>query len=243
MGRPENTMSKDDAVCTPKDIWGPVVEALGTIGLDPCSNPASTVPALSQVLLPIYWTDPDKPAPTEWQDGGDHDFLYADGLTLHWGDCGLVWLNPPYSELPDAKGRPSWLGKFVSEVDEGVAFVPVRSASEWWQNYVPRCDAITLLAQRVVHDNIFRKKDSKDGKKKAGEPITEGAAFSQALLYRGPRAGVWALEARHHGMTFMRVEGRVWLLVDPDPLNGGKLIEPATANEQLLHHYLVKKNG
>lgn len=209
MGRAENTLSENDEVCTPASIYNPVVECLGQIGLDPCSHPESSVPAACRIYLPRYTTDPEPPPHTRWFSTDEYDYAFGDGLVqFSWEGCGLVWFNPPYSELPDEKGRPSWLGKFVSEVDEGVGFIPVRTASDWWQRYIPQCGALTFLRKRVVHENIYAKKETK--KYKVGDPIEEAAAFSQALIYVGPRIDLWVPFARERfGWTLpLELRGR-----------------------------------
>lgn len=198
MGRPENTMTTNDSICTPRSIWEPVVRALGPIEFDPASNPSSTVPAAAQVYLPSFSTDPE-PQLGVWRSTPDFDYVYGDGLSFSWRGVGLTWLNGPYSQLPDREGRPSWWGKFIEEVDEGVHFFPVRTACEWWQTYVPQVTVLTFLRKRVVHDNNFTTKATKT--RAVGELITDAAAFSQALAYVGPRAHLWIPEAEKLGWT------------------------------------------
>lgn len=178
MGRSEHTLSRQDTVCTPQEIWGPIVDALGPIIFDPCGNPASTVPALVQVLRPdLYWTDPNKPAPAE-ENCGDYDVLWTDGLSISWKGMGLTYVNPPYSTL----GKEPWVRKARDEADESVMLVPVRTSTQWWQRELIYSSAITFLESRVTHDNVFDKE---------GNPTSDPSPFGQALVYNGPRVELW----------------------------------------------------
>lgn len=168
MGKNENTRKKNDEVCTPQELLE-AVRKLGPIGFDPCSAPASIVEAATTVLLPKYWADPDNPPPLE-QVCGDQLVLWGDGLTYHWGEMGLVFVNPPYSVL----SKQPWIAKARDEADEAVLFLPVRTAGAWWQDEVTRCQAVTFLRGRVVHE---------------GEE--DGAPFHQCLVYCGPRVERW----------------------------------------------------
>lgn len=199
MGRPENTMSENDSICTPEVIWKPIVETLGEIQFDPASNPASMVPAATRIWLPKFCMDPEPPPPGEYRTADGFDYTYGDGLKFDWGGVGLTFLNGPYSQLPDQKRRASWWGKFLTEVDEGIHFFPVRTACDWWQAYVPQLTTLTFLSKRVVHDNNYATKPTK--RYKIGDLITDAAAFSQALGYVGPRPGVWLPTARKLGWT------------------------------------------
>jgi hypothetical protein len=192
MGRSEHTLSKQDTCCTPPEIWQPIVNALGPIMLDPCSHPVSSVPAATRVLLPeLYWTDPEK-APPQFQDCGDHDVMWANGLQISWKGCGLVWFQPPYSELPDK----NWIVKARDDTDEVAGLLPVRTATQWWQKQLVYYDAITFLEQRVSHENTFNKK---------GEPTDDPAPFGQALVYCGPRVALWVAEIGKLGWTVLGV--------------------------------------
>lgn len=94
---------------TPKHILDCVIETLGAIDLDPCSNSHENpnVPAL------VHFTQED------------------DGLSLAW--LGRVYMNPPYGrEIVD------WIERLVSEyrrgnVTEAVALVPSRTDTEWFR--------------------------------------------------------------------------------------------------------------
>lgn len=181
MGKSEHTRSKNDEVSTPVEVYTPIIDTLGTISFDPCSHPSSNVPATTIVLLPKYWTDPEKPAPAE-QMCGEQLVLWGDGLAFNWAEMGLVYVNPPYSLLH----RQPWVRKARLEADEAVLLLPVRTAGAWWQDEVTRCQAITFLRGRVTHE---------------GEE--NGAPFHQALVYCGPRVDLWVEKMRPFGWTVL----------------------------------------
>jgi hypothetical protein len=109
--------SASDEWYTPKHIVQAVLQALGSVDLDPCSdckiNP--TVPATN------HFTKQD------------------DGLTQPWH--GRVYMNPPYgSEIHH------WTSKLRSEYESGkvtaaVALVPARTDTRWFRAFgsYPRC--------------------------------------------------------------------------------------------------------
>lgn len=84
------------------------VRLLGTIGLDPCSNPWSTVGAA------VEWS----------RDRG------ADGLALPWSGLGPAFVNPPYG-----RGELlAWAHKIAGEAAAGVeivALTPADSRTRW----------------------------------------------------------------------------------------------------------------
>jgi hypothetical protein len=94
---------------TPRHIVDLVVDTLGEIDLDPCSNShdAPNVPAHD------YYTEAD------------------DGLAQPW--LGRVYMNPPYG---DEIGK--WVARLVSNyesglVTEAVALVPARPETQWFR--------------------------------------------------------------------------------------------------------------
>lgn len=102
---------------TPKGIVTPVLDVLGTIDLDPCSNSK---------------TNPNVPATRVFTKDDD-------GLARDWE--GRVYMNPPYGrELVD------WIHKLCSEhesgdVPEAIALVPSRTDTAWFRRMrpYPRC--------------------------------------------------------------------------------------------------------
>ena len=64
------------------------------------------------------------------------------GLERPWR--GFVWLNPPYGRhilMP-------WLEKFVQH-GNGIALVPERTSTGWWQEAASRSDLLLFVKQRI----------------------------------------------------------------------------------------------
>jgi len=66
----------------------------------------------------------------------------ACGLSAPWTRAERVWLNPPYSDLD------RWLGR-LAEHGNGIALVPARAETKWFQIYASRADALLLLQGRI----------------------------------------------------------------------------------------------
>ncbi len=94
---------------TTQDIIDTVIDVMGGIDLDPCSN---------------SHTNPSVPA--------SHHFTKEDdGLAQKW--FGRVYMNPPYG-----RAIPDWIGKLVEEyqagrVQQAVALVPARPDTAWFR--------------------------------------------------------------------------------------------------------------
>jgi hypothetical protein len=175
MGRSENTFKPNDRVCTPRTILDPIVETLGPILFDPCSNPSSIVGAKVSLLLPEY-----RPAGVpDVLFLGDDTVIFGDALEVSWGGMGLTFWNPPYSRL----SRAPWVLKAL-EADEAIGFLPVRTAGAWWQKQVTKHTLVTFLNFRVKH---VAEKDP--------------SPFHQCLIYQGPRAELWKKRADRLGWT------------------------------------------
>lgn len=109
--------SETEEWLTPPDLLRRVVEVLGGIDLDPCSDgePGPNVPA------------------------GHHFTQSEDGLNQAW--FGRVFMNPPYGqEIAD------WVEKLIGEfendrVAEAVALLPARTDTAWFRSLrpYPRC--------------------------------------------------------------------------------------------------------
>jgi hypothetical protein len=93
---------------TPRMVIDAVIECMGGIDLDPCSNSHES---------------PNVPA-------GEHFTADDDGLRQVWR--GRVYMNPPYGrEIVD------WVDKLVKahesgSVTEAIALVPARTDTKWW---------------------------------------------------------------------------------------------------------------
>ena len=93
---------------TPPKIVSLVVQTLGEIDLDPCSNEG----------------EPNVPA-------RQHYTKADDGLFLPWS--GRVYMNPPYGRQIE-----QWTGRLVNfyrldQVTEAIALVPARTDTQWFQ--------------------------------------------------------------------------------------------------------------
>jgi hypothetical protein len=102
---------------TPPEIVDRVVNTLGGIDLDPCSNSAES---------------PNVPA-------ANHFTADDDGLAKRW--AGKVYMNPPYG-----REIVPWVEKLVEqyrggEISEAIALVPARTDTEWCRmlREFPRC--------------------------------------------------------------------------------------------------------
>lgn len=154
MGKKENEFSPDDTVGTPEYIVEAIVRVLGPIGLDPCSHPLSIVSSKTAVLLPAY-------APTRPVNAVN--VFYGDGLATDWSGHGLVYVNPPYSDLAP------WFDRAARCGDEVLMLVPARTGNVFWPKAAGRADLEVRLG-RVTH---------------RGEKTH--APFHQWLLYYGAR--------------------------------------------------------
>lgn len=114
---------------TPSAIVAKVIEALGAIDLDPCSNEGTpNVPAWR------YFTEAD------------------DGLAHEWH--GRVYMNPPYG-----RGIGDWVDKLAAEYEAGrtteaIALVPARVDTAWWRR-LPHRDWLAVSGRLSFsgHDN------------------------------------------------------------------------------------------
>lgn len=115
--------SKSEHWCTPIEFIE-VVEKLGNIGLDPCSNSQSVVPAQTKYTI----TD--------------------DGLAQSWAAKGLVYCNPPYGRTISA-----WISKANQEATLGteiIMLVPARPDTRWFHDLIiPNANAVCFVKGRI----------------------------------------------------------------------------------------------
>ena len=93
---------------TPQPILKSVIEVLGAIDLDPCSN--------SNTIMSV---------PAKRYYGPDEN-----SLALPWN--GRVWLNPPFGRVIG-----TWMTKLCDEYEKGactaaIALIPTRTDAAWW---------------------------------------------------------------------------------------------------------------
>lgn len=100
-------MSSDSAEWyTPRRVLDAVVAALGQIDLDPCAEPARSVPAAA------------------------HLTLEDDGLAQPW--LGTVYMNPPYGRAIVDWTTKLRAEHDAGRVSAAVALVPARTETDWW---------------------------------------------------------------------------------------------------------------
>jgi hypothetical protein len=71
----------------------------------------------------------------------DHHYT-SRGLEREW--FGFVWLNPPYGR----NVLPLWLEKFARH-GNGIALVPERTSTAWWQDLVAHADLILCVNKKI----------------------------------------------------------------------------------------------
>lgn len=143
------------------------VRMLGTIGLDPCSNPQSTVRAA-----------------VEWR--LDHG---QDALRLDWNGHGLVFCNPPYGGAVGAAFMRR-MALYAALGVEIVALVPNRTDTEWYQENTrlvsAKCEWYGRLShprgQAVSNQTTLWEETAPIAGKKRGT-----APFPSVVLYWGPQ--------------------------------------------------------
>jgi hypothetical protein len=78
--------------------------------------------------------------------------ITRDSLLTSWASFGYVWMNAPYNDdsgfKPKRNGLWQWLDKFTKH-GNGIALVPDRTSSPWWQEFVPRCDLALFWAPKI----------------------------------------------------------------------------------------------
>lgn len=70
-------------------------------------------------------------------------YFSSGALEKEW--CGLVWMNPPFG---NQSTKRRWLRKFF-EHGNGVALLPDRTSSSWWQEFAPQADAVLFAGPRI----------------------------------------------------------------------------------------------
>lgn len=119
------------------------VSPTGQIGLDPATSPANPCQA------GVFFTEKD------------------DGLSKGWAGHGLVFVNPPYSDIK--RWAPYIAHQGVGQNVEIIALLPARPDTRWWQKNVTTADAICFWSGRL---------------KFKGAPAS--APFPSAVVYWGP---------------------------------------------------------
>ncbi len=151
------TGGKDDW-CTPQEVLERV-RCIAPIGLDPCTTAENPTGARSCFA-------PDHHGPA-----------CRDGLVPGWGDYGLVFVNPPYSQAA------AWARKVVAEAAQGVevvSLVAARPDSRWFFELVwNSAQAVCFWKGRLTFVGA-----------------STGAPFPSAFVYHGARP--WRFEEAFH---------------------------------------------
>lgn len=113
--RPEHHARQ--AMLTPSYVLEPLREALGGIGLDPC-------------------TDPDNPTHAD-----RFYHLPMDGCALSW-DASSVFCNPPYGEA-----RDRWVDRCIVEgkFRKVVLLIPAHTETKTFQRALLACDSVLFF--------------------------------------------------------------------------------------------------
>jgi hypothetical protein len=116
------------------------------------------------------------------------------GLTAPWS--GFVWMNPPFTfASPFAnrrrEGVEPWVRKFVKHAD-GIALVPDRTSTGWFQMLAKASDAVLFLSPKVS----FVRGD--------GKPSSSNTSGT-ALAGIGERAVEALLRARRLGVLLVPI--------------------------------------
>lgn len=105
---------------TPPDL----INALGPFDLDPCAHPKQFYRTAKKMIAPPL-----------------------DGLRAEW--VGLVWLNPPFSQMS------RWLPRIVAH-GSGIALAASRTDVRWFSSFIwDAADAVLFLRGRIY----FRRPD------------------------------------------------------------------------------------
>ena len=149
-GHKQLTSSNNDNWETPECVLK-LVRKVGPIGLDPCTTEANPTRA-NKFITKEY-----------------------DGLKWSWQDQGLVYVNPPYSQVR------LWASKVAKEANgaETVLLVPARTDTKWFHDSV--WNAATGVAICFWRGRL----------RFAGAPAS--APFPSAVIYYGKRIGKFEL--------------------------------------------------
>lgn len=138
-----------DVWCTSEVVWGPLVRAFGAIGLDPCSNAQSGVPACVRVFYDVpTWA---QPALEQRFAAQGVRVLFASGLDVCWTGYGLVYINPPFSKIGP------WVDKIAAgEGDDVVLLIPSRTGAGFFQDGIlPTVSATCWLRRGGPGSRIY----------------------------------------------------------------------------------------
>lgn len=173
--------SASDNWRSPKNLMDRV-HRLGDVGLDPCGAPRSHVRAA------LEWRGPE---------------VGEDGLLRRWTGHGLVYVNPPYSQIG------AWTLKMAEEAAAGaeiVALLPSRTDPAWMHDHVfPTARVVCLWRGRLRFL-------PGDGKKATSAP------FPSMIVYWGVRDEAFCEAFSTAGLLIRSqdlVRPRAWTIAIP----------------------------
>ena len=129
-------------------------------------------------------------------------FYTTYGLEREW--FGTIWLNPPYGR----EVLPLWLAKFAQHRN-GVALVPERTSTNWWQELVAEADLILCLNRKIAFA-------SPSGERTTAFPI------GSILVAFGERGIRGLVNAHHNGLGLLLTPVRS---IEAALLNNGVFLE------------------
>lgn len=128
-----------DSRFTPEPFLESIVEAFGEIALDPCSHTLAPIKAKRKIILP------------------------EDGLEADWTTDGLVWINPPFSNLSPwlKKANDAWKNGSVRKM---IFLLPAsRLDLRSYFDEASRAGVTLILRERLRFESV----EHPDGKHRA----------------------------------------------------------------------------
>jgi DNA N-6-adenine-methyltransferase (Dam) len=142
-------------------------------------------PYLFDFLECEFDLDPASPGQSKvpWIPAREH-YTFG-GLERPWH--GFVWLNPPYGR----QVLPLWLEKFVQH-GNGIALVPERTSTKWWQETASRGDLLLCVNQKIAFVN-------------SGRDDTTACAIGSSLIGIGKQGVEGLITASRNGLGLLLV--------------------------------------
>jgi len=152
------TSSKSNEWYTPKWLVDKALEVLGTIDVDPASNP-----------LANKWIKARR-------------YYFTDGLSMPW--FGNVWLNPPRGVENGKSVQGVWGNRMEQlytkgDIFQGILLIRAVQGYDWYEQLVDKADRVAFLRERVK----FLKPQEMNNGKENGKTADK---IGTTLLYFGP---------------------------------------------------------
>jgi ParB family chromosome partitioning protein len=140
------TKAKTEDWCTPEYLLAAARDILGTIDLDPCSNPFSIVHASREVMLP-KWAGVARTAPQAL----GTETIFGDGTALAIEWAGNIFFNPPYAHKPMGRFMERAVRLQLARCGSAIGLLPSKTSLEVWHEHVPAAPAVCFLDKRVTY--------------------------------------------------------------------------------------------